>query len=245
VRLGLAAMAAPDARDPWWVPAPFDGPPLALPIRVAVVREAADLGGVALSPAIAAALDQATAALSEAGYLIVDDKTPGLSEAATLRNDLFIPEFLEFVRPDYERYGDDGLRTAMRFMMENAPNRGPVANLKALAERTRLIRAWNLFLEQTPLVLTPISTELPYRHDFDIESAARNAEVWRQCSTLRAIPVLGLPAMAVPTGLAGELPVGVQLIGPRFREDVIFSAAEVIEASINDLQPLTPIDPRW
>src|SRR5881397_3040309 len=27
LRLALAAMSAPDARDPWWVPAPLDGPP--------------------------------------------------------------------------------------------------------------------------------------------------------------------------------------------------------------------------
>ena len=45
-----------------------------------------------------------------------------------------------------------------------------------------------------------------------------------------AVPVLGLPALSVPTGLAGALPMGVQLIGPRFREDLLFDAAEVIEA---------------
>jgi amidase len=31
-------MAGGDARDPWWVPAPFDGHPLQKPIRVAVTR---------------------------------------------------------------------------------------------------------------------------------------------------------------------------------------------------------------
>ena len=35
VRLGLAAMALRDPRDPWWVPAPLEGPPL--PNRVVVV----------------------------------------------------------------------------------------------------------------------------------------------------------------------------------------------------------------
>ena len=41
-----------------------------------------------------------------------------------------------------------------------------------------------------------------------------------------AVPVLGLPAMAVPTGVADGLPVGVQIVGPRFREDLVLAAAE-------------------
>ena len=60
-----------------------------------------------------------------------------------------------------------------------------------------------------------------YAHGFDVESAARTATVWRECATLMAVPVLGLPAMAVPTGVADGLPVGVQIVGPRFREDLV------------------------
>jgi amidase len=52
---------------------------------------------------------------------------------------------------------------------------------------------------------------------------------------------LGFPAISVPTGVADRLPVGVQLLGRRFREDTIFDAAEVIEARGG---VLAPIDPR-
>jgi len=47
--------------------------------------------------------------------------------------------------------------------------------------------------------------------------------------------------MAVSTGLAEGLPVGVQLVGPRFREDLTLAAAEAIEARV---PRITPIDPR-
>src|ERR671935_168786 len=55
------------------------------------------------------------------------------------------------------------------------------------------------------------------------------------------VRVLGLPACAVPVGSDEGLPQGVQLIGGRFREDLILAAAQTIE----DRAPvLTPISPR-
>ena len=100
-----------------------------------------------------------------------------------------------------------------------------------------MIRDWNLFFAHTPLVLTVVCTEPPYAHGFDLESAERTMRLWREASTLMAMPVLGLPAIAVPTGLADGLPVGVQLVGPRFREDLVLAAAEAIEARVPKLAP--------
>ena len=100
-------------------------------------------------------------------------------------------------------------------------------------------RVW----KRTPLVLAPVSAVPPYEIGFDVESRARTEQVWRECSTLMAVPVLGLPGMAVPTGLAGGLPVGVQIVGPRFREDLCLAAAEAIEARAAFAAGL-PIDPR-
>jgi amidase len=61
-------------------------------------------------------------------------------------------------------------------------------------------------------------------------------------SLIVVVNLLGLPAVAVPTGETGGLPQGVQVIARRFREDLCLEAAAVIEAAA---PPLTPIDPRW
>jgi amidase len=45
----------------------------------------------------------------------------------------------------------------------------------------------------------------------------------------------------VPTGTAGGVPAGVQVIAGRFREDICLAVAAVIEARA---ATLTPIDPR-
>ena len=242
IRLGLATMAAGDPRDPWWMPVPLAGAPLVPPIKVVVVADAAALGGIGPSQAVTAALQRATDALADAGYEIVDERTPGFTRAFELWFEMFIPEFRRFSQHDSERDGDEGFRTALRFLLENAPDRGVDAHLRALAERTRLMREWNIFLAHTPLVLTPVCTALPYAPGFDVESAQRTMQTWRESATMMAVPVLGLPAMAVPTGTAEGLPMGVQIIGPRFREDLLLAAAEAIEARV---PRLTPIDPVW
>ena len=52
------------------------------------------------------------------------------------------------------------------------------------------------------------------------------------------VNILGLPSCAVPVGSDGGLPQAVQLIGWRFREDLLLDAAQAIE----DRAPvLTPI----
>jgi amidase len=242
VRLGIAAMAARDPRDPWWTPAPIEGPAVPRPIRVAVVTEARDLAGVKLHRSVARALEQACAALADAGYEIVDERTPGFTRAKELWFEIQMPEFRHYLLPLIEKEGDEGIRTAVRFMCDNIPPSDALSYMKSLAERTRLIREWNLFLDRVPLVLAPICSEPVYRQGFDIESAERTAALWRECATMMAIPVLGLPAMAVPTGVVDGLPVGVQLVGPRFREDLCLAAAEAIEARAG--MP-TPIEPSW
>jgi amidase len=47
---------------------------------------------------------------------------------------------------------------------------------------------------------------------------------------------LSLPA-AVPVGLADGLPQAVQIIGPRFREDLVLDAAQAIEDHLGVLTP--------
>ena len=61
LRLGLAALAAPDARDPWWVPAPLDGPKV--PRRAALCCRP---DGLATVPEVEAALRDAARRLEAA-----------------------------------------------------------------------------------------------------------------------------------------------------------------------------------
>ena len=58
------------------------------------------------------------------------------------------------------------------------------------------------------------------------------------------LPLMGLPGMSVFTGMAetdaGPAPMGAQLIATRFREDILFDAAEAIEARSPKIGVVTP-----
>jgi amidase len=65
--------------------------------------------------------------------------------------------------------------------------------------------------------------------------------VTQSVACIPPVNLLGLPAAVVPAGQAAGLPVGVQLIGPAWREDVCLAAAGTIETARG---AMLPIDPR-
>ncbi|HTM33972.1 MAG TPA: amidase family protein [Vicinamibacterales bacterium] len=244
VRLGLTAMTRHDPRDPWWVPAPLFGEPSATPLRVAVVTEPEDLGGAKLHPTVTKALKQAAAWLADAGYEVVDERTPGFTSALDAWFGMQLPEIRLFMWPYIEKYGDEGIRRAMGLMLESRPAEAGEAYMKALANRAAVVRAWQQFFERVPLVLAPVCTEPVYERGFDLESVERTTRVWRECCTLMAVPVIGCPGLAVPTGVADGLPTGVQILAPRFREDLCLAAGEAIEAR-SGMTSRVPVEPVW
>ncbi len=56
-----------------------------------------------------------------------------------------------------------------------------------------------------------------------------------------ALPTLGLPGLTVSTSLVGKTPVGVHLVGGRYREDVLLAAGSAIERGGT---PISPMDPQ-
>jgi amidase len=78
-RLGLQAMSAFDPRDPWWVPAPLQGPTSARPIRVAV---STTMAHATVHPEIVAAIERAAGWLADAGYAVERVEPPDMQAAA-------------------------------------------------------------------------------------------------------------------------------------------------------------------
>jgi len=235
VRLGLAAMAAPDPRDPWWVPAPLEGPPA--PRKVALCLRP---GGLAIVPEVEAALRDAARRLEAAGWQVEEiADTPPLREANDIQLTLWLGDGFTAVRAAAEREGDPAAIDLLDAFRPRAEALGPDAITQALTRRATLARQWSVFLAENPVLLVPVSGELPFPDGLDRtpEGIARAFEA--QLLQIALAP-LGIPALTVTTGLVGRTPVGVQVVAGRFREDLCLAAGEAIEAG--GVPPM-PVDP--
>ena len=101
--------------------------------------------------------------------------------------------------------------------------------LAGLARRLDILRAWSQFFERHPVLLMPNSWRRQFPVDADLGPPAQVHGLLAAQSPLLATAMLGLPGLAVPTGVADGLPVGVQIVTARFREGLALRAGEMIE----------------
>ena len=237
LRAAFEVIAGPSPRDPWTVPAPLRGPAPDTPIRVALVLDPA---GAGVAPQVRAGVRKAARALDAAGYVIDEVEPPGILEAAMtalgMLNTPDIRAVLELrtpgLPPDTQRF--------LSAFYEAAGDPDPVAVLRSFATRLSLLRSWAEFQQTHPLIVAPICTDIPFEVGTDLDDG-RVADTLHGMRMAIAVNALGLPAVAVPVGVADGLPQVVQVIGRRYREDLCLDAAAAVESGVG---VFTPIDPR-
>ncbi len=236
LRISLAAMSMPDMRDPWWVPAPLEGPPMPKRAALCVNPEGHDP-----VPEVKAAVVDAAKRLERAGWIVEEvTSLPPLKEAAEHQTKLWLGDNYEGQLAAAEREGDPGALACLYGNKSKVFPFDPLTLSKILTRRATLVREWSLFLEKYPVLLMPVSGELPFPDQLDTKDDASFARVWRAQLPQIAIPFMGLPGLTVSTGLVGRVPVGVHVVAGRYREDLCLLAGEAIEAGGT---PPSPIDP--
>jgi amidase len=181
----------------------------------------------------------AARALDDAGYAVDEVEPPSVDAAAKTWLDMFTPP----MRAGWQIFSPLVGADANRFVLalfEVAGDPDPGTHMQSLMIRQSLLRAWGEFQEQHPLIVAPIFTDVPFEVGKD-PTTAGVAEIVRGMRMAIAINALGLPAVAVPVGIGDGLPQSVQVIGPRYREDLCLDAAAALEDRVGII---TPIDPR-
>jgi amidase len=229
----MPSLIAADARDPFHVPLPWRGAPIEGPIRVAFTR---DDFGFGLHPDVATALDKAASALSNAGYAVEEVEPPLAYEAGKNGYRALMGEVEALMGEDIRTHGSDDLKAIFEdYYAEYPPFKG-TEQLAMLAKRTHYAREWSLFLEDYPLVLTPFMFAPFFTAGRDTEGPEGVREVLGKGLWSFVMNFTGLPAGNIPTHIAelpqGPQPIGVQIAGRRWREDLIVDAMAAIEGEI-------------
>ena len=240
LRVALGVMAGASPADPFAVPAaPLEAPPR--PLRVGLLR---DPGVVAPDPPVNAALDAAAGWLADAGYAVEEVDHGLFAEAYRLWYLLCIEDNRRDL-PIIEEIGGEGaarsLRTQLAVARQWWPEQPSLDDvLDGWARRGAVVRELHEVLAELPLLLMPVSAEHPFRHGEDIESDASAIRLAAAQWSCMALPLLGFPGLSVSAGVYDGLPVGVQLVAGRFREDLLLDAGEVIEARARVPSPVDP-----
>ncbi|WP_137702391.1 amidase family protein [Marimonas lutisalis] len=235
IALSLAAMAGPDPRDPWSVPAPLAGGDFPKRAALCIAPD-----GMPVDPPVETALRDAAQRLRDAGWQVDEADSPPMREAARINATLWMGETQFGARELIEREGDPDAQFVFAQMSRDAGEVGLDELMRALQARATLMRSWEVFLAETPVLLCPVSGQLPFEQQLDVRSETDFASVYEAQLTQRGLPVMGMPALSVATGTAQGRPVGVQLVGPRYREDILLAAGHEIESRGS---PVTVCDP--
>ena len=182
---------------------------------------------------------QAGRHLAAAGYAVDDVVPPDLDEIIETWLRIGSTDVLGMLAPLVEEHGDADARVSMRLWLELVPPTDMRGVLAALAQRDLFLSRWLAFMQRYPLVVMPTMGDLAPPHNLDTTREGR-ARLLDSIRVGLISPVLGIPAFAVPVGNHDRLRPGVQILAPRFREDLCLDAGEIIEAAEG---VVTPIDP--
>ena len=232
LRLAMPVIARGDARDPWWTPAPFDTwPDDGRPV-IGMTRETY---GYAAHDEVLAGLERAAEALQDAGYQVEEIDTPDMSLPAQAWLQVAVYELRETLADVIDNHCSESLQQIFDWLYELGPVAGIGDYLPGMAKRTSYTRAWNETLARYPLILTPYLMRPVYDYDYDAQSPENLADLFSSACYSTGVNFLSLPAGVFPTGLAAGRPTGVQLVGQRFREDLIIDAMQAVEERLGVL----------
>jgi len=230
--LMLTVMAEPDARD--WYALPYDGRDWRVGLNdgVAGLRIAFSprLGRARVDPEVARIVARAVASLADLGA-IVESEDPDIEDAeAAFRTFWTIgaASLLRTVASPKRKLLDPGFRA----IAEGGANRTAQDMVQAIRQREALGERMNAFHRRYDLLVTPTMPIPAFAAGHEVPPGGRLDRwvAWTPFSY--PFNLTGQPAASIPCGRTRDgLPVGLQFVGPRHRDDLVLRAARAFEST--------------
>ena len=196
-------------------------------LRIGLVAQRFERG---IDPAVAATVREAVAELEALGAT-VEAVRPQFTETAGVVHQLvMLPEAAQnhqqWLRECPELYGADVRARLLAgvFLPGTAYVTGQKARRVAFDEARELFQRFDLLVQpQMPVV--------PPKLGQDLVDLGTEQQTYRLALLPFNSPwsLVGLPAMSVPAGFVGGLPVGMTLVGPRFGEAAVLRAGHAFQ----------------
>ncbi len=190
-----------------------------------------------VSTETADAVQSAVESLSKAGLPTKQSRPPGVERGNELWLRLFSRTTVVVLRSVYagrEQEGGDFVRWRLA-TADDVPAPSLDEFIQSWAERDELRQALLSWMQDTPLIVSPVGATAAVPHDtLKVEAGGKTIGMFRAFSYAQAFTVFDLPVAVVPAGRTKEgLPIGVQIAGRPFEEETVLAAARIVEESFH------------
>jgi aspartyl-tRNA(Asn)/glutamyl-tRNA(Gln) amidotransferase subunit A len=227
----LDVMAGPDGRDRTCLPPPTGSYREALDqldlsgLRVAWSK---DLGFAVVDPEVAAICEQAAVRFVSATGAVMIDRPIALDDyTLTYAYVEGVDKFVGIDRILWETRLDELDPLCAPAWTHLSGKTLPEA-AAVESTRRRLVTEVAALFDDVDLLLTPMASVAPFAAEGPMPTEINGVEVHAGMSVVLGFlaSLVNLPALSVPAGLTSHgLPVGLQVTGPRFGEDLVLTAA--------------------
>jgi Asp-tRNA(Asn)/Glu-tRNA(Gln) amidotransferase A subunit family amidase len=232
LQLMFEAIAGPDNGDPNAAPVPlrvFDQASL----RQTRVGYFEDDGRTPVTKETRAAVQRAARSLSDVGFIVEPFRPEGLEEARQLWRVLFVDGAAMVLRQAYEGREAD-MYSIVREIIGYSAGDPPLTAERLLDTlfRRDMVRARFLDqMERYPILLCPVNAVPAFRHgERSWTVDGKTVEYLDASSYSQWFNLLGNPGAVVPMGRSDEgLPIGVQVVGRPWEEELVLGVAAEIE----------------
>ena len=196
-----------------------------------------DDGIVPVTDETARAVKNAATALSDAGLIGEERRPPHVERGNELWLKLFSRASVVQLRQAYAGREDEG-GSFVSWRLRTADDTPPPTLDEYIAnwmERDRLREELLRWMQTIPLIIAPVGATPAYEYNtLKVTVKGSTMGTFRAFSYAQAFSVFDLPVVTVPVGRSpAGLPIGVQIAGPPFAEELVLAAAEIVEQVYN------------
>lgn len=237
VALMLQVIAEPDARD--WLALPSEGVDYVRELDGGVeglrVAVSIDLGYAEVEPQIAAAVQAAAGVFEDLGAG-VEEVELGLSDPLPAYRVLW-DSGAAFATRQYTEEQRAKMDPGLAEITAEGARYTALEGLEAATDRAQLAIAMNRFHEEYDLLLTPTMPIPPFEAGREVPEGWPHRR-WATWSPLTyPFNLTQQPAASVPCGFtSGGLPIGLQVVGAKYKDALVLRAAHAFQQATDHLQ---------
>ena len=185
----------------------------------------------------ARAVATAAKALSDAGLMCEERRPPHVDRGNEMWLKLFSRASVVQLRKVYAGYEREG-GSFVSWRLATAGDNPPPALDVYIAdwmECDRLREELVEWMQTTPIIVAPVGATPAYAHDtLKVNVNGVTMGTFKAFSYAQTFNVFDLPVVTVRAGTSDDgLPIGVQIVGRPFAEEMVLAAAEIVERALS------------